>query len=99
MLEDLFHLAAKLWEEVSRLHNISKAEKEMDQISFKTLQLQQALTPSCMCTQKGHRQHLCLSGWDGDTQDGEGWDLVSSGTRWMVPQGPGSKQEHRVLSK
>lgn len=100
MLEDLSHQAAKLWEEVNRLYNNSKTEKEMDQIPFKTVQLQQALTPSCMCTEKGHRQHTyACQARNGDIQDGEGWELMSSSTRWMVPQGPGSKQEQRVLSK
>lgn len=47
VLEDLSHQAAKLREEVSRLYNNSKTEKETDQIPFKTVQLQQALTPSC----------------------------------------------------
>ena len=65
----------ELWEEVNRLRSIREDEREIDRIFSETQQLEEPQTPSVL-------QKQAVSG------EGEGWKLVTSGTKRKAPVPP-----------
>lgn len=79
----------ELGKEVSRLHNIIKDEREIDTIFSEMRQLEEPHAPSAMEKQEVSSPTIKVSATSGA---GEGWKLVTSGTKRKAPAPPKSLQ-------
>ena len=83
--EELCHQVEELRDKVSRLHGIREDEREMDRIFSETQQLEDPQTPAAVETQTAPIPTIMVSATSGE---GEGWQLVPSGTKRKAPAPP-----------
>jgi len=72
----------ELQEGVHRLYSITDGKQEVDWSFFKTLQVSQ---PESSAASTEEAESMLVAPGNGHCCDGEGWKLVTSGTRRMAP--------------
>lgn len=85
LIENLCHQLHELWEQVSRPHSIRDDKKGIKQVLSETPQLPK---PEPSNAARGQAKSLCIRLESGNSCDGEGWRLVTSGPGGEGPCSP-----------